>query len=116
MKMKKPLVTALILSPLLLLGYYIMESHGARDKAESICNDIKPGAGVAEIRQALEKAGIPELSAHPSLNELVRKPHYSFARPDLMVASIPAAFGERWLCGARLEDGKVIKKEVRPVD
>lgn len=112
---KKLAVTALIASPLLLLGYCDMESRNAEEKAESICNTIEPQSGVAEVRKVLEQAGIPALSAHPSLDELVRKPHYSFARQDLMVASIPSAFGERWLCGVRLRDGKVVNKEVRPM-
>jgi hypothetical protein len=113
---QKILATTLILGALLLLGYDGLESHIAKDKAMSICDAIKRGADVAELREDMSKAGIPELSGHPSLNELVRKPHYSFTRPDLMVASVPAAFGERWLCGARLKDGKVINKEVRAVD
>lgn len=113
---KKLIVTALILIPVLMLGYYAVESRAAKEKALSICNDIKPGFDVAEIRKVLVKAGIPELSAHPSLMELVRQPHYSFPKPGIMVASIPAAFSERWVCGARLQDGRVIKTEIRPVN
>jgi hypothetical protein len=113
---KKLLVTALILGPLLLLGYYVMESHGARDKAESICNGIQLQSDVAETIKVLEASGIPELSAHPSLDELIRRPHYSFPRPDIMVASVPSAFGDRWVCGVRFKDGKAFRKEVRLVD
>jgi hypothetical protein len=113
---KKVIVTILILIPFLMLGYYALASRAAKEKAAAICNDIKWGYDVAQIREVMTKAGIPELSAHPSLMELVRKPHYSFPRPDIVVASIPAAFWERWVCGARLKDGKVINTEIRPVN
>jgi hypothetical protein len=112
---KKLLVIVLILGPVLLLSYWGMESHIAKDKAESICNDIKLQFDVAETQKVLERSGIPELSPHPSLGELAWQPHYSFPRPDIMVASVPSAFGERWVCGVRFKDGKAIRKEVRLV-
>lgn len=116
MKTKNTTIAAvLILIALLIMGYDELESHMAKDKALAICNDIKLDSDVAAIQKVMDSWGIPQLTAHPSLNELVRQAHYSFPSPDLVVASIPAAFAERWVCGARLNNGKVVKKEVRAV-